>query len=68
MDLAINTFKEGDLNCLKVAAIVYDVLYLTIRRHVKGVLSRHDSRPPNKKLTDLDSVSKSITSVITAVF
>jgi hypothetical protein len=51
MALAIQAYKQGHFSSRRAAAGTYDVPESTFRSRVKGVCSRRDSEPRNRKLT-----------------
>jgi hypothetical protein len=51
MALAVQSYREKRFSSLREAARVYDVPESTLRGCVKGVTTRRDSVPCNRKLT-----------------
>src|SRR5450432_2354198 len=49
--LAVQAYSQGYFSSLRAAASAYDVPESTLRSRVKGVSSRRDSEPRNRKLT-----------------
>ena len=52
--LAIQAYQRGQFTSLKAACTSYDAPYSTARDRVKGCAPRHDFRPTNRKLIDLE--------------
>jgi hypothetical protein len=52
--LAIQAVNSGQIKSLKAAARSYDVPYTTLNERYHGILSRRDSQPNSRKLTDTE--------------
>ena len=52
--LAMDALKQGHLTSVRGAAKSYDVVHSTLQRRVHGRPARRDSRPTNRKLTDME--------------
>jgi hypothetical protein len=54
IELAIQAFKKGQFQCLQAAALTYDAPITTVRRRARGIRSRRDSQPSNRKLSSTE--------------
>jgi hypothetical protein len=54
IELAIQAFKKGRFQSLQAAALTYDAPITTVRRRARGILSRRDSQPSNRKLSSTE--------------
>ena len=52
--LAMDALKQGHFTSVRGAAKSYGIVYSTLQRRVHGKLARCDSRPTNRKLTDIE--------------
>jgi hypothetical protein len=51
IELAIQAFKKGQFQSLQAAALTYDAPITTVRHRARGIRSRRDSQPSNRKLS-----------------
>ena len=49
--LALQAYRQGHFPSLRAAARTYDVPYITLTQRYQGILSRPNSIPHNRKLT-----------------
>ena len=54
MALALQAYKQGHFSSRRAAADAYDVSESTLRSRDKGVCTRRDSVPKNRKLTTIE--------------
>jgi hypothetical protein len=54
IELAIRAFKKGQFQDLQAAALTYDAPITTVRRRARGIRSRRDSQPSNRKLSSTE--------------
>jgi len=52
--LAIDALKQGHFTGVRGATKAYDVVRSTLQNRIKGRPARRDSRPTNRKLTDME--------------
>jgi hypothetical protein len=54
IELAIQAFKKGQFQSLQAAALTYDAPITTVRRPARGIRSRRNSQPSNRKLSSTE--------------
>jgi hypothetical protein len=55
--LAIQAIKLGQFQSARVAAVSYDVSYITLHRRIYGMASRRDTTPNSRKLTPIEELA-----------